>query len=172
MVEYSLVDPVNSLNELAMSVPYGQEFAIRTSGEDDDSPSLPELLGFSNHVFSASDGYGIGSHEDESGGGDYHLFYTINLVSKSPSCPNDDDLDNINNNIDTQPNIYSDEFSDKDINGGTSFGIITHHGAQQAFAISDAPNPSGFLIESIQGFSDSSAQPATIEICRRTIGFC
>lgn len=149
---------------LPFTIPYDGQFQVGSLGSDDDFPQTPELLGFvgllEGHelVYSASNSFGIGSHEEASNEGDYHLFYTISLVSRSPFCPPDDDFDGILESVDNQPTIFSNEFNDKDI-GGTTEGIVTSRG-DQIFTIEEEPNPLGVRVTGIAGGST----PATIEL--------
>jgi hypothetical protein len=149
------------------SISYGDRIMVRSWPEEWDRPNpLNELIGFTRDIYSASDGYGLGSHESPSltspdeVDGDYYLFYSISLLSRSDGCPDDDDLDGIFNSIDSQPSIFSNEFSDSGT-GGTTDGIISTRG-DQLLAVQDVPNPVGVNIAS----SGGGTSPATIALCQ------
>lgn len=69
----------------------------------------------------------------------------------------DADADGISDDVDTQPNTFSNDFSDTGI-GGTTVGTIITRG-NQTITLMDAPNPEGVSIETDpSGGSGSSAQ--------------
>jgi uncharacterized delta-60 repeat protein len=61
----------------------------------------------------------------------------------------DTDLDGIADNIDTQPAVFSNNFSDVPL-GGTSLGLITNRGGR-TWQICDAPNPDGMNVDVASG---------------------
>ena len=72
----------------------------------------------------------------------------------------DSDNDGISNNVDTQPNTFSNNFSDQGI-GGVTAGAITSRGGQE-LSVTEAPSPGGVRI---LADSSGSGNNAKISAC-------
>ena len=104
-----------------------------------------DYLGEISIYYSLSNRFGIGSHEEVSGPnedgdlGDYHLFYTISKTAALEGCLMMGSY-GIYDSVDTQPNVFSNEFSDKGI-GGTTDGVFNSRGDQIMIVKEGLPNP-------------------------------